>query len=140
MISPGKFVGCGATGSLSGRPRYRHVRWAMPDLSQSVVQLNQAFLRLYREGKAHQAVSAAIEALQLAREQFGEDNANTACSLNNLGLARQAIGDYGGARFCHEQALAVYRKVHGDDHPDCAACLSNLGTTCQATGDYKGAR
>ena len=53
------------------------------------------------------------QALAIKREVLGEKHADTANSLDNLGVATSEMGDYAAARRYHEQALAIRREVLG---------------------------
>jgi hypothetical protein len=55
--------------------------------------------------------------------------------MNNLALARRALGDLQGARDLHEQALAGYQRVFGDDHPDTLATINHLAEVRRELGE-----
>jgi CHAT domain-containing protein/Tfp pilus assembly protein PilF len=94
----------------------------------------------YRTGKYQEGAEYAKDALEIQLRILGEQNRNTARTLNNLGLLLQNQGNYVGARLYYEQALAIQKKILGDSHPDTAMSLNNLGGSLQKQGDYAGAR
>ncbi len=71
--------------------------------------------------------SRAKAACAQARDVLGEDDPETAASLDGLGSVLMAIGDLQGARGPLAQALAIRRQILGEEHPDTAASLDNLG-------------
>jgi tetratricopeptide (TPR) repeat protein len=55
--------------------------------------------------------------------------------LNMVGVAYNALGEYGRALDYHERAMAIRKKVYGEQHPDVATSLNNLGSAYDALGD-----
>jgi len=58
-----------------------------------------------------------------------------ALSLNNLGIACQALGNVREAERMHRRALAIYEQSVGGRHPDTATALFNLALVHNAKGE-----
>ena len=80
--------------------------------------------------------SAFEESLALYREL--RDQRGVASSLNALGAARLALGEYDDAKRLLRESVALFRRIglHGDAWP----AINNLAGIAQAEGDYAGAR
>lgn len=103
-------------------------------------RLNGELMKLGNQGRFRDAVPIAKQVLAIRQEILGENHADTAQSLNNLGSLLQAQVDYAAARQCFEQALKIRRKVLGEEHPDTATSLNKLGYLLYSQGDYAVAR
>jgi CHAT domain-containing protein len=79
-------------------------------------------------------------ALAIYLKLYGEEHADTAWSLNNLGVDYSGLKDYAKAKECDERALAIYLKLHGEEHADTAWSLNNLGVDYINLGDYAKAK
>jgi tetratricopeptide (TPR) repeat protein len=99
-------------------------------------QLSAQVARLYKEGKAPEAVSLATQVLEIRRTLLGEAHPDTATSLNNLAKLHEAQGNYDRAEPLLQQSLAIYRQVFGESHPSTATSLNNLGALYHTQGDY----
>ena len=66
----------------------------------------------------------------------GDDPAQRALLLHNLGNVQLVQGKYSEAHQTYEQALALRQQVLGADHPDLAATLNNLGLVQSEQGRY----
>jgi CHAT domain-containing protein/Tfp pilus assembly protein PilF len=75
-------------------------------------------------------------ALAIYLKLYGEEHADTAWSLNNLGYDYRGLGDYAKALECDERALAIRLKLFGEEHADTVHSLNNLGVDYRALGDY----
>ncbi|GMU33187.1 MAG: hypothetical protein AMXMBFR20_10590 [Planctomycetia bacterium] len=74
--------------------------------------------------------SAALHltyALETRRKLLGDDNIETAKSMNDLGVLRLLQGEPDQAENLWQAAVAVRRNVLGPDHPDVAETLNHLG-------------
>lgn len=85
-------------------------------------------------------VSAAKQLLRLTEAKYGTDDVEVTAALTNLGLARQALGEYTEAKKLHQRALTIVEKAHGPDHVQVAIALGNLSNTHSALGEYEKAR
>ena len=91
-------------------------------------------LALYDE-----AESLFDKALKIEASTVGEDTANSATYLNNIGEVLRAKGDYEGALEKYGQALEIDINYFGEDHPNVARGYNNIGSVLNAKGDYEGA-
>jgi TonB family protein len=81
---------------------------------------------LYDQGKYHEAISVAKEALKVAEQNFGPKHLNVARSLNELAFLYTEQGRYAEAESLYKQALAIQEKALGPNHPDVAKTLNKL--------------
>jgi len=75
-------------------------------------------------------------AAEIYKKAFGEDRAEYATSLNNLGELYRAMGVYARAAALLRRAMEIRKKAVGEDHPNYAISLNNLGSLYQDMGDY----
>src|SRR5262249_55626269 len=94
--------------------------------SDELTALNRRISELYRAGKYGEAIPIAERSLELTRAKKGEDDPETATSLNSLATLHWAQGHYAAAEPLNKQALAIREKVLGPDHQHVASSLNNL--------------
>jgi CHAT domain-containing protein len=104
-------------------------------------QWNNRVVRLWQEGKSHEALGLAQKALAARREILGEKHRLTAQSWLNLGAQQQALQRQEEAERCYLQALQIRQKLYPpvrypQGHPDLAGSINNLGFLHQAEGEY----
>jgi len=109
---------------LAGQPRIQ---------ARLMDTMGQVFQSL---GLFDQALPLMKSALQLRRSHWGDDNLESAESMEHTGLVLVAKGDYAGAQPLLEEALAVRRKLLKGDHAEVAASLGSLGELDYLKGDY----
>jgi CHAT domain-containing protein/tetratricopeptide (TPR) repeat protein len=109
-------------------------------LIQQSAELEKHWTALYRRGAYREALPLAKQELEIHRQVWGEEHADTAASYNNLGNVSDELGDYPAARKYHERALAIRLKVLGEEHADTAASYNNLGSLSDDLGDYPAAQ
>ena len=107
--------------------------------NQELVRANQQVAYLYNQGRYHDAIPIAQQAVQLTRDLFGEKHAEYATSLNNLATLYNMVNDYPAAIPKYQQALEVNRETLGDKHPEYAINLGNLAVLYDKMGDVKSA-
>jgi tetratricopeptide (TPR) repeat protein len=91
--------------------------------------------RTYRRlGVFDKALPLLQKALAIGRPVFGQDSADLAQSLNDLGVMLSERGDYAEAARSLEEALRMRRKVLGSAHADVAITLVELGRVYQDQG------
>ncbi|NWJ48774.1 MAG: tetratricopeptide repeat protein [Chloroflexi bacterium] len=78
-------------------------------------------------------------ALAIREKSLGSEHPDVAESLNDLGMALQAMGDLPAALPLYQRALAIREKSFGSEHPDVAQSLNNLGMLLKAMGDLPAA-
>jgi CHAT domain-containing protein len=98
--------------------------------------LNQQVSQLIEQRKYQEAIPIAERAVEVARRARGPEDAETADSLNNLGVLFQRIGDYSKAEPLLQEALRTRQNVLGSEHPDTAESLNDLGELYLAMGEY----
>lgn len=96
-----------------------------PDTVTSLANLASVLARM---GQLSKALPMYLEALDLARANYGaNDHPQTASLLNNLAEVYKQMGDYREAIKFNEESLGIRRRILDDDHPDIAQSLANLG-------------
>ena len=76
------------------------------------------------------------QALEINKDNFGEEHPTVARSLNNLALLYQTMGNYDKAEPLLRQSLDIYKNILGENHPDYATLLNNLASLYHDKGDY----
>ena len=99
-------------------------------------KLTQQVVELYHQGKYNEAIYLTEKALAIRKKVLGENNLDTATSLNNLALLYQSQGRYSEAEPLYKQALAIYKAQLGDNHPSTATSLNNLAELYRKQGRY----
>ncbi|MBW4544732.1 MAG: CHAT domain-containing protein [Symplocastrum torsivum CPER-KK1] len=102
--------------------------------AKNLKQLSRRAVQLYHEGQYGQAISLAEEALELARQVWGEEHPNIATSLNNLAVLYKLQGRLAGAEPLYQEALAMRQRLFPGDHPDVAKSLNNLAVLYESQG------
>ncbi|MGC9944369.1 MAG: serine/threonine-protein kinase [Verrucomicrobiota bacterium] len=93
---------------------------------------------LYEQiGNYDQAERMHRAALAINRRLYGEENAATAKSLNDLGLALIAGEKWSEAEAEDSEALAIRRRLFGNDNADTATSLNDLSTVYRQEGKLK---
>src|SRR5215208_344264 len=83
----------------------------------TVTLLNQQSEQLQQQGQYEQAISAATQACDIARQKLGELHPLFANSLHNLGKVYSAMGRHAEAEPLYHQALEIIRTNGGEEHP-----------------------
>jgi len=104
---------------------------------RAAIHNNRAGLWYYR-GEYRSALDDYRTALRL-QEARGASPSEVAQVLNNLGLVRQELGDFSGARDDLLRALAMKEASSGPDQPTTAGTVENLAQVTDALGDSKAA-
>ncbi len=89
--------------------------------------LNTAGMLAYKE----QNFAMAKEMFHRALNVLGETTApepRIATTLNNLGAAHEALGEYEQAALRYRHALTMIETIQGSDHPDVVVGLNNLAS------------
>lgn len=145
-----------ATGNLNEQ-QSAHIAYTRGEIAEQDVRLEDAaqyyasaahlapnFKTLIRAQKlAHiigdyeSALSFGLEAQKTAITEYGEESAEYANSINNLGGVYQKQENYEKAEELYQQALDINKKIFGDNHPATAYILNNLGGVYQTQEQYK---
>jgi serine/threonine protein kinase/Tfp pilus assembly protein PilF len=97
--------------------------------------------RVYHSlGLYEQAEPLLESAVRIRREVHGNDHADVAESLDDLGWLRQSQGRYEEAVGLHQHALHVREAVFGPTHEETARSVYRLATAHARKGDYDRAR
>ena len=92
----------------------------------------------YRELGAYAAAEPHLRrALELRRRALGEEHAEVARALNQLGVLEWRRGRLNEAEELYRQGLAVGRPLLGPDHPDTLAYEMNLASLYRTQSRYK---
>ena len=102
--------------------------------AKNLKQLSRRAVQLYHEGQYSQAVSLTEEALELARQVWGEEHPNIATSLNNLAVLYKLQGSLAEVEPLYQEALAMRQRLFPGDYPDVAQSLNNLAGFYESQG------
>lgn len=80
-----------------------------------------------KQGNARNALEYYFNALEIWRNNFGEDYNQIADCLNNMGCLYESDENYAQALDCHEKALAIRLKKLPKNHSDIGASYNNIG-------------
>jgi tetratricopeptide (TPR) repeat protein len=80
------------------------------------------------------------KALEIRRRLFGEDSAQVAATLSNLGVVEHRAGRNAEAIDLVSPAVLILIKEHGEVHPEVARAAVNLGIAHVAAGNLDVAR
>jgi tetratricopeptide (TPR) repeat protein len=89
--------------------------------------LTNSFVAHYEKGDYQTALSIAQRTYDIAYNNFGLDDVNTADALLKLGIINQTLGDLTAAEDHLLGALVILEEKLSPDHPDVAVVLTNLG-------------
>ena len=93
--------------------------------------------RVYRGlGLYDQSRLLLEEALEIRRNELGEEALEMACSQEELATLLGSVGDYEAARQLFESALATREELLGNDHPEVGLTVSNLGNLYRQLRDF----
>ncbi|MBI1904194.1 MAG: serine/threonine protein kinase [Planctomycetia bacterium] len=93
--------------------------------------LGQTYVGL---GLPREALPLCAEAMELRRENLGEDAPETLVSVCNLANAQHEAGDFENALPLSEKALRLCRDQFGSENPLTVIMMSNLGSMYAARG------
>lgn len=106
-----------------------------PDVARSLGLLGWI---LHEGGRSEEAEARLREALEVWRRSDADPEAWSR-ALNDLGVIREAAGDYDEAEALYGEALALRRASVGEGHRAFAVTASNLSVIRFRKGDYAGA-
>src|SRR5271165_5327146 len=92
--------------------------------------------QLSQQGKYKEAIPLAEKLVILTKRAKGDEDPDTATSLNNLAGLYEAMGEYSKAEPLYKETLEIRLKVLGREHPDTAESLNSLAELYRVMGDY----
>ncbi len=105
-----------------------------------MVSLNLLGWILHERGRIAEAEPLLEEAVTVGREVFGDEgSARLARALNDLGVVREANGEYDRAAELYRESLEMRRRHQGEAHQGVATTLSNLSVVHYRRGDLDAA-
>ena len=100
-------------------------------------QLNRRVVELYQQGKYKEAIPLAEELVTLRKHAKGDEDPDTARSLNNLAVLYHVIwATMPKPNRCSKRLWRFAKKSLAAEHPDTATSLNNLAVLYQTMGDY----
>ena len=89
--------------------------------------LTVRFVNLYEKGEYNSAHEIIEQAHDIALNNFGLDDVNTADTLLKLGIINQTLGNLSAAEDYLLGSLVILEEQLSPDHPDVAVTATNLG-------------
>ena len=106
------------------------------ELDRASEQFQRA-VKWLREGKAHEALAAARQAVEVRKRLLGERHSQYPTDLGNLASFESAAGNRKEAIELSQKALAIRKETLGANHPLVAQDLNTLGVLYFNSGNYK---
>jgi tetratricopeptide (TPR) repeat protein len=123
---------------------FPHARAALAQRPEDKESLKEWALLLYKaawyawqRGRADEAEYMSMASMEVRREVYGEESAETLKSMDMLGQARKLGGKYTDAESISRQTLARMEKVLGPGHPDTLPIMNNLAGVLYSQGKYE---
>lgn len=108
-----------------------------PDVAGS---LNLLGWVLWQRGQTEDAEPLLEDAVRIGRAVFpASGDARLARTLNDLGVVREARGDYAAAEALYRESLDMRSRLLGEAHPGVAVTTSNLAVVLYRQADLAGA-
>ncbi len=104
--------------------------------AQSWEELNNKVLTFLGNGDYSNALLVAKEARDIAKNQFGENNADYSASLHNLASAHKKLGEFTPAETLYWEALKIDKQVLGVKHQNYALSLFGLANLYKLKKDF----
>lgn len=99
--------------------------------------LNNQVLTYLGNGDYANALSAALQAREVAKRQFGENHADYSASLHNLASAHKKLGEFTPAEILYWEALKIDKEVLGVKHQNYALSLFGLANLYKLKKDFQ---
>ncbi len=104
------------------------------NLFQLSTVLNNYGWSLYQRDRYDEAVERLRRAVELRRQEIGDNHTRLATSLNNLGAALEWSGELEEAADVYSEAVVINRARYPDGHTDLLRPLNNLALLRQKLG------
>jgi hypothetical protein len=118
---------------------FPHAKAALAQRPQDKESLKEWALLLYKapwyawnRGNAGEAEHMSTVSMEVRREVYGEEGADTLSSIELIGQARERGGRWKEAQAMNRQTLALSETVLGREHPSTLASMSNLAREREA--------
>jgi len=95
--------------------------------------LGSMYLSLGQQGPAEVAYRRALE---LYRQEYGDDHPHVAVARSNLGAALATAGDYMGSLEHQQAAVEIWTRALGEQHPAMADAIENTALAHARLGRY----
>jgi len=105
---------------------------------QSLQELNQQVVTLYRNGEYKKAIPYAEQSVKLTGQTLGENNAQYVKTLNILALIYIQAGEYEKAISAAIRSTELWKNLEGESGRDYIASMSILADLYRRTGVSKG--
>jgi CHAT domain-containing protein len=105
--------------------------------AQNWDDLNNQVLTYLGNGDYANALSSALQAREVAKKQFGENNADYSASLHNLASAHKKLGEFTPAEILYWEALKIDKEVLGVKHQNYALSLFGLANLYKLKKDFQ---
>ncbi len=102
----------------------------------NVLQLTLFAKALRNGGKFDEAIAIAEKALAILKQFGGEENAETANLLSEIGSSYDDKSNIQKAEENYSKSLEIYERIYGQNHPYVATVLGNLGVVFRRNGNY----
>lgn len=96
--------------------------------------LHTAATTLGEVGLLQRSLEEQRRALDIYREQLGDEHPDTIDQINDLGFCHSQLGAYAEAERCYKEALEARRRTLGDEHPDTIVVRHNLASVVHRQG------
>lgn len=93
-------------------------------------------ITLQNLGLYDDAIIQLKKALNTRDSLYGENNTETAASMENLALALDYKGDYSNAETYYKKSVKIYKELDSVSNPSYAQALNDFGTLYMDLGDY----
>ena len=107
-----------------------------PEDAKAIGAANAAIARLYHEGKNAEALTLALQTVERAEKELGEEHRQTLATVNNLALLYRAAGRYREAELLLKHAFEVSERVLGAGDHQTLGSVNNLAALYRAQGRY----
>ena len=94
---------------------------------EDLLEMSNAANRLYQQGAYREAIRIYEQAVEVARQKWGEEDRDTLGLMNNLAQTLKAQGDPASARELEEQVVEVRRRVLDAGSRDVELPSASLG-------------
>lgn len=126
-------------GGRENNEKIRGIYCAIADADTTNVRWLQKtgnFLSNYL-AKYDEALRYYTLALDASKSQYGEEHADVAEALNNIGVIYSTKGEYSKAFEYYKRALTILESLYEAEHPNIASVFINISALYSNMGDYE---